>query len=365
MRDPLPLSPRQVWVLLAAAARELLWGQRAVSREIGAWRELARAIPDGQIRDDALDSIERKRENADGAALFWILPRHRDLRLLRLLVAYQIIWDFLDSLNESGAREGTTNGRQLHKALVEALDPAAPISDYYRYHPWREDGGYLRSLVEACRDACAALPSYGRVRPLVVREAKRAQVQAFNHDTDPGDRDEALRRWAAQEFSDEQRLSWFELSSAASASLAVHAFLALAAQPACTDADVGRTYAAYFPWVSAAATMLDSYVDQAEDEAKGDHRYVAHYADDAFARERVRNLVGRSIAEARRLRDGHRHAVITSCMVAMYLSKDSARTPEMRANTASIARAGGSLTRLLLPVLRLWRFTFVERTAIP
>lgn len=318
-------------------------------------------IPDGPIREDALDSIDRKRENADGAALFWILPRRRDPNLLRLLVAYQIIWDFLDSVSERGACAGTVNGRQLHRALVEALDPARPISDYYRYHPWHDDGGYLRTLVETCRETCAALPSYGRVRALIVREAERAQVQALNHDLDPRVRDEALREWAAQEFSGEQRLSWFELSSAASASLAVHAFLALAAQPACTDLEIRRTCGAYFPWIAGTATMLDSYVDQVEDAREGNHRYVDHYGSVALAGERVHTLVARSTEEARRLRDGHRHAVIAACMVAMYLSKDSARTPEMRASSASIARAGGTLTRILLPILRLWRIASAQR----
>jgi tetraprenyl-beta-curcumene synthase len=326
-------------------------------------RAKALAIPDAPIREDALSSIDRKRGHADGAALFWILPRHRDLNLLRLLVTYQVIWDFLDCVNERAADEGTVNGRQLHKALIEALDPTAPISDYYRYHPWREDGGYLRTLVETCRNGCAALPSYGRVKSLAVREARRAQVLALNHDTDPYGRDESLREWAAQEFSEEQRLSWFELSSAASASLTVHAFLALAAEPSCTDAEVRRTCAAYFPWISGTATMLDSYVDQAEDDVNGDHRYVAHYADRVVARDRVSDLVTRSAAEARRLSNGHRHAVIAACMVAMYLSKDSARTPAMRPSTAVLARAGGSLTRVLLPVLRLWRITFAQRSA--
>jgi tetraprenyl-beta-curcumene synthase len=360
MHDPLPLSMRQLWALSVAAARELIWGQRAVSREIDAWRARAHAMPDGPIREDALYSIECKSENADGAALFWILPRRREPNLLRLLVAYQIIWDFLDSVSERGACEGLANGLQLHKALVEALDPGMPISDYYRYHPWREDGGYLRALVESCRKHCASLPSYGCVKPIVVREARRAHVQAINHDTNPGVRDEALRNWAAEEFSGEQRLTWFELSSAATASLVVHAFLALAAQPTCTDLEVRRTCEAYFPWVAAAATMLDSYVDQAEDAANGDHRYVAHYATDEHVQERVRNLVTRAVVETRRLRCGHRHAVVAACMVAMYLSKDSARSPDMRASTASIACAGGSLTRVLLPVLRLWRFTFAR-----
>jgi tetraprenyl-beta-curcumene synthase len=363
MSDPLPLSPRQVWALLAAATRELLWGLKAVSREISIWRVRALEIPDAPIREDALSSLDRKRGHTDGAALFWILPRHRDLGLLRLLVTYELIWDFLDCVNEHGADAGTANGRQLHKALVEALDPGSPISDYYRYHPWREDGGYLRALVEACRTSCAALPSYGRVRPYVVREARRAQVLALNHDVDPGCRDDALKAWALEECTGEQRLTWFELSGAASASMTIHAFLALAAQPACTETDVRQTCAVYFPWMSAATTMLDSYVDQAEDELHGNHRYISHYADDTLAGERVRDLVTRSAREARRLRNGHRHAVITACMIAMYLSKDSARTPDMRADTAGIVRAGGSLTRLLLPILRVWRIVFAQRSA--
>ena len=77
--------------------------------------------------------------------------------------------------------------------------------------------------------------------------------------------------------------------------------------------------------------MLDSYVDQAEDEVNGDHRYVAHYASGALARQRMRRA-RHALGQRRRarLRNGHRHAVIAACMVAMYLSKDSARTPEMR-----------------------------------
>ncbi len=336
---------------------------RAISHEIHVWRRRALTIPDAPIREDALSSIERKRGHTDGAALFWILPRHRNLKLLRLLVAYETIWDFLDSVNERGADRGQANGRQLHLALVEALDPRASISDYYRHHPWREDGGYLRALVEACRRDCLALPSYSRVQPLVIREAMRAQVLALNHDTDPGCRDASLKAWAAHEFAGEHDVSWFELSGAASASLTVHVLLALAADPTCTKRDVDRARDVYFPWLSLATTMLDSYVDQAEDVANGDHSYIAHYQSRAVAAQRVREIVERSVREARRLPDGHRHAVIAACMVAMYLSKDSARTPAMRPTTASFVEAGGSLTRLLLPILRLWRVAYAQRSA--
>lgn len=63
----------------------------------------------------------------------------------------------------------------------------------------------------------------------------------------------------------------------------------------------------------------------------------------------------RSAGEILRLPHGERHAVLLGCMIALYLSKDSARTPAMREATRRIARAGGTLPRLLLPVLRAWR----------
>jgi hypothetical protein len=46
----------------------------------------------------------------------------------------------------------------------------------------------------------------------------------------------------------------------------------------------------------------------------------------------------------------------------MYLSRDSARTASMRAKTARLVRAGGHLTSFLLPILRLWRILYAQRS---
>jgi tetraprenyl-beta-curcumene synthase len=282
---------------------------------------------------------------------------------LRLLVAYELIWDFLDNLSERAAAHGQTDGRQLHLAIVEAIDPSTPISDYYQQHPWHNDGGYLRSLVEACRECCVTLPSYPLVRELVIREACRAQVLALNHDLDSGRRDAALKRWVACEYPGENRASWWEISGAASTPLTIHALLALAAEPACSEAEIARTHAAYFPWLSATNTMLDSYVDQVEDIENGDHSYIEHYPDPESAVRSIRALVRTSALETCSLRNGHRHAVIAAAMIAMYLSKDTAGTPQLRAGRDSFVHAGGSLTRLLLPVLRAWRIAYAQRSA--
>ncbi|HVR05087.1 MAG TPA: DUF2600 family protein [Solirubrobacteraceae bacterium] len=361
--DPAPLSARQLGALVRAALRELTWGLRAVDREARAWQALARVVPDFPIRVNAVSALARKRGHTDGAAFFSIIPRRRDGNLLRLLVAYEIIWDFLDSVNESGAGAGQDNGRRLHLALIEALDPGRRICEHYREHPWRDDGGYLRKLVETSRQSACALPAYERVRAAVVQEAVRAQVLAINHDLDPEARDAGLRRWAKREFPQAHGVSWFELSGAASASLTIHVLLALASTAACSRRDVERARDAYFPWISAATTMLDSYVDQVEDLENGDHSYIAHYPSPGHAVSRTRELIRRSLQEAGRLPDGERHILIVACMAAMYLTKDSAHTEAMRRSTRSLLAGGGSLTRLLFPILRAWRIAYAQRSA--
>jgi tetraprenyl-beta-curcumene synthase len=360
--NPAPLSLRALRALGYAATRELTWGLPAAAREEHRWKTLARAIPDGPIREDALSALLDKRGQTDGAAMFSILPRARNLALLRLLVAYQIIWDFLDSVSERGADVGVANGRQLHLALIDALDPGRPISDYYRHHPWREDGGYLRALVGVCRECCAELPSYERVRRLVVEEAGRAQVLALNHEPDPARRDSMLRDWASKEFPQGHDASWFELSGASSAGLTIFALLALASEQTCSEDEIARTRRAYFPWISTLAAMLDSYVDQAEDATNGDHSYIAHYPTPELAIEHVCQMVKRCLGEARALENSEKHILIVTSMVAMYLSKDSASTPAMRGATKRIVDTGGSLTRTLLPILRVWRIAYSQRS---
>lgn len=360
--DPAPLSARQLWALIAGAGRELSWGLPAVAREERGWRALAAEIPDRPIREDALSALREKRGQTDGAAMFATLPRARNRNLLRLLVAYQIIWDFLDSVSERGAGAGQTNGRQLHLALIDALDPSRPLSDYYLYNPWRKDGGYLQTLVNVCRESCAALPCYERVRDLVVEEARRAQVLAINHDLDPSRRDTMLEGWAHREFPHGHEASWFELSGASSAGLSIFALLALASEPTCSESEIARTRSAYFPWVSSLAAMLDSYVDQADDAASGDHSYIAHYPTPEAAIEHVCLMVHRCLSDVRSLQSGEKHILIVTSMAAMYLSKESALTPAMRASTNRIRDCGGSLTRILLPILRLWRTAYAQQS---
>jgi tetraprenyl-beta-curcumene synthase len=335
---------------------------RTVSGETSRWRARATAIPDSPLRDDALKAIDYKRANIDGAALFWTLPRRRSVDLLRVLVAYEIMADFLDCTSERGAYEGAANGLRLHRALQDALDPQAPTNDYYRHHPWRRDGGYLRSLVVACQSLSVGLPSFSTARPFIDHAAGLTEVLAINHEPDPWLRDALLTQWAKVQWSSDTGLAWFELCGGASAWLTIFALLALATDSGRSVAEARLVCDAYLPWVSLAGTMLDSYVDLADDTADSAHSYIAHYPDRAAATRRVSQILHRSLRELARLPDGHRHTVIVCCMAAMYLSKDSARLPAARSTTHSLTRATGNLAQVLTPVLRAWRILYKQQS---
>jgi tetraprenyl-beta-curcumene synthase len=364
MADPLSLTRRQTTALASAVAREFSGGLYTVGQEVRRWRRRAEAIPDPRLRADALSALAHKRGHTDGAALFWTLPRHRDRGLLRALVTYELIQDYIDSVSERAAAvDGGSDGTQLYLAIADAVDPDRPLSDHYRDQPWSDDDGYLRALVETFRAESERLPSIEVVRPWLERDAAHASVLAANHIIDPDRRDAALREWAKANFPDEAGLHWYELTAAASGWITTHAQLALAAEPGVTREQSDATDAAYFPWCALSLTMLDSYADQADDADSGDHSYFGHYPSGDEGVARLCGSIERAAEGVLSLPDGERHGVLIASMTALYLSKDCGRTPTMRGPTQRIARAGGALPRALMPVLRAWRVCNAQRSA--
>lgn len=351
-----PGSVRLALALAKALMRQLLWGRRLILREVAMWRAMAIRIPDEDLRAYALASIREKRNLAMGAGFFSILPSGRNPALVRLLVTYQLMWDFLDLASERMDSEGHAAGYQLHAALTDALAPDSPASDYYRLFPGRDDGGYVRAMVEVCRAECAGLPSYPQVEAAVLEGVAGCTVQAINHDEDAERREASLKRWATDYVRGEAvgHLPWFERTAAASAFMP-HPLLALASERDCREDEVQRTRDAYFPWMSLAIVMLDSYVDRKEDLVRGDHSYLSYYGDEQLAIDRLTEIIGSMAAGMSRLPDGAGHAVIAVCMVAMYLAQDGAHAPDMRTSTARLARAYGGKVGMALNLLRISR----------
>jgi len=351
----------QVHGLIRAILRELSWILPNTARALRLWRARALIAADELMREDLVAALVRKRPQSEGAALLAVLAPDRSAHLLSALLAYQLIWDGLDSIHER--MPDRANGLRLHRAVQDALQPWLPRHAYYLLHVCYDDGGYMATLVSSCREAVSRLPSFAAIQPLVLREATASsQILSINHDPDDVRRESDMRAWAQREGPHLRDANWHERGAASGAALVTFAALAHVTTPHWRRREIDGIRQTY-PWASAAATMLDSYADRIQDAANGDHIYVSYYETAEDASLRTAEMIEAALTCASHMRDQHRHAVVIAAMIAMYLTKDSARTPDSSAHTKQLARSGGSLACMLIPVVRLWRILYALRSS--
>ncbi|HLH14446.1 MAG TPA: DUF2600 family protein [Solirubrobacteraceae bacterium] len=350
-------AAREICALLAAGLEYWLTIFPRAWLEIRRCRALALAIPDPTLRAHALHKLTVERMNPEAAAFFAVLaPRRRRGALVRLMVDFQVAYDYLDAINEQPDTASLRNGLQLHRALCDVLqssDGAADaVGDYYRHHPQQDDGGYLRELVDACRAAMCALPCARETAPVLARAIQRcAEAQSRNHAV-LVEGDAQLIEWAAAQ-PDGERYLWWELAAAGISCLAIHALFAAAAGST-TREQAHRIDAAYYPSVCAISALLDSLVDEPGDAVSANHSFVGHYRTRALAERRFGAIAGEARALADMLAGRARHAVILAGIASFYLSAPEARSGRARPAAARTLECLGASTIPMLAVMR-WR----------
>lgn len=316
--------------------------------ELRRWRRRARQIDDPVLRTAALEALG-KRGNIEGAAAFAaVMPGRRRGKLVRALVAFQAIYNYVDLLAEQSRSRRALDARRLHAALIAALEPAARHRDYYAFHSHHEDGGYLAEMVDECRSALSALPSSATIAQAAASSAARiVDFQALSLGAD-----QALELWVRRQPPIDESPRWWEAAAAAGSSLTVHALIAAAGAPSLCAEDVATIEAAYFPWVSALHSLLDSAVDEAEDAATGQLSLMRCYTSTPEAATRMRWLALRGLHAVRVLPRGRRHAVLVVAMACSYLSAPEASAPGVLALAEGVR---GALGPLAVPALAIFR----------
>lgn len=346
---------RDTRAMLGTLARYWLVIFPVARAELAHWRRRAAAIPDETLRRHALETLADEHLNAEGAAVFAVLaPRRHRALVVRLLVRYQLMYDYLDTLTEQPVSAPLHASRYLHRALTAALGEPAP-SSYYAHYPHADDGGYLPELVGACSVAFEALPAAGSVAPTALRAARRcADGQSHNHAA-MLTRESTLARWASCATPAGSGLRWWETAAAAGSSLAIHALLASAADPALRATEAERIERAYWPWINGLNTLLESMVDAPHDSATANHSYVGHYATPHLMADRLDEIAARATGAARHLPHARQHAAILAGMAAFYLAAPEAQLPAAHPAADRVLRRLGGDVRLPLAMLRARR----------
>lgn len=290
-------------------------------------------IPDPLLRALALDAHEAKRGHVEGAAIFAALvPRAWRVRAIRLIVAWQAAYDYVDSVSEQPCADRSGNGRQLHLALMHGLSAGSTQPDYYAHFDRHQDASYLSDLIRTASDTFSMLPRRELVQSPIRRATGRiVDYQELNQlDQTP------LARWASTQTPAGVALRWWEIAAASASSLAVLALIATAANPASTVADSAAIEQAYFPWIGALNTLLDSLVDLEEDSEIDRTSLLAYYSSPDEAAERLRLIANRSMQATQTLPNSKRHALILAGMTSFYLATPEAHQPQARTAAESI-----------------------------
>lgn len=339
----------------SAATRYWLGIFPQVQRELSHWRRRALQIPDRALRRQALDAQRAERGNLDGAAAFAVLaPRAHRAQVVRASVAFQVMYEYVDSLAEEPSSDSVANGQRLHLALLTALSPHSEHPDYYEFHSGSRDNGYIRSLVNSCREALDALPSYVTVEHAALRAARRiVAYQSLNHH--PRGETHALARWASNLTPEGTGLHWWETAAGAASSLTLLPLIAVAAQPALCTSETAAMESAYFPWIGALNQLLDSLIDRAADREAGHHSLIDHYESVEEAAARLGAIARRAMQATESIPESIQHAMLLAAMSSYYLSAPGALTPSAGMVAQQVLDAMGALATPTMVILRLRR----------
>lgn len=321
--------------------------------ELRAWEAKARRIPDPILRDHALAKLRDEHLSAEGAAAFAILVRPRQrASVIRLCVAFEVMYDYVDGIGERDVPDVLNNNRRLHRALVDAF-ACGDESNYYTHNRSGADGGYLPLLVATCRREFERLPARALVVDGLVRSAVRAsEAQSLNHaGLRSGHRE--LAAWATHEAARDGRLQWWEHAAAAGSPLGIFALIAAAADDRMHTQESSAIEEAYFPWIAALHWLLESLVDRGEDAHTGNHSYVSRYPSQADATRRLAVIARHAAADARRLPHAGRHTALLIGMVSLNLSHKGAASPTARDAGNAVRNEFGWLVTPVLVGLRV------------
>jgi len=325
-----------------------------VREELDGWRRIAERMPNAELRRQALASMTTKRFHCQGGAVYAAANLPERHVLIPLIVAFQSISDYLDNLCDRSTSMDERDFRELHRSMLDAVDPEAEPGDYYRYRSDRNDGGYLHGLVRACQSRVLQLPSFEVVRPHVVELVSwYGDLQVYKH-LGLGERERRLLEWWSPRREFAPGYAWNEFAAAAGSTLGVFMLFLAASRPGLTREEAQAIRRAYFPAICALHIMLDYFIDQEEDALGGDLNFCSYYEDDETRWNRLRALAADARVAARTLPDSRFHLMIVEGLLALYLSDPKVRSQEGVSAVARRLMRASPLSRLFFRLNSVW-----------
>lgn len=316
-----------------------------VHGELAKWQEKAKLIPNDELRKQALASIETKTFHCEGGSIYGILAEEKSADVIRFIVAYQTISDYLDNLCDRSTSLDPEDFRSLHNAMLDALTPGALPKDYYQYRNEQDDGGYLQALVKTCQEVLSCIPHYENIYECNLELAEYyCDLQVHKH-VRKEDRVPLLEAWFESHRKKLPEMDWFEFSACAGSTLGIFCIVAYARNNGLSLERAKQIKSSYFPWVQGLHIMLDYFIDQEEDRKGGDLNFCFYYENEEQLQKRLEYFATEADKSIRTLPDYHFHYFINKGLLAIYLADEKVRKQkEVEEIARRLIKIGGGPT---------------------
>ncbi|WP_338750801.1 tetraprenyl-beta-curcumene synthase family protein [Bacillus sp. FJAT-52991] len=313
-----------------------------VHEQLTFWKAQAENIPNSELRQQALASIEHKTFHCEGGAVLALLSGEKKEEAVRFIVAYQTISDYLDNLCDRSTSLDPQDFAALHEAMEDSLTIDAPMREYYRFREDREDGGYLWQLVQTCQSVISTVAVYKEIAPYFQELCRYyCDLQIHKH-VRKEEREERLQTWFQQHQPSLPEMEWYEFSACAGSTLGIFCLLSYSLNDEFQPEQAQLVKDSYFPYIQGLHILLDYLIDQAEDREGGDLNFCFYYPDEQRLFERMIYFVEEADKQARKLPHARFHQLVNRGLLGVYLSDDKAfQQKKIRSMSKKMIRKSG------------------------
>ncbi|GGE77893.1 tetraprenyl-beta-curcumene synthase family protein [Priestia taiwanensis] len=317
-----------------------------VHEELAYWKKRAEQIPNEELRNQALASLEQKAFHCEGGGILALLAEKESATCIRFIVAYQTISDYLDNLCDRSTSLDPNDFAALHEAMLHALQGQNKSVNYYRFRDEQLDGGYLQELVYTCQKALKKAKHYDKIAP-VLRELSSyyCDLQVHKHVTIE-EREPRLKNWFSEHQQNVPPMEWYEFSACSGSTLGVFCLVAYAYGETLEQQQIDNIRKSYFPYVQGLHILLDYFIDQEEDKIGGDLNFCSYYEDQQELMMRLKYFISEADAHLAQIPHEKFHRLIHRGLLGIYLSdRKIKKQKDVRRMAKELVKCGGLTSR--------------------
>lgn len=297
----------------------------AVHEELNYWKKRANAIPNEELRKQAIASIEHKTFHCEGGGILAILAENDYKKSIRFIVAYQTISDYLDNLCDRSTSLDPDDFAALHESMKDAVSINKVGRNYYRNRIEQDDGGYLQELVETCQEVLEQTTHYNLIQEDLVNLCHYyCDLQIHKH-VIVDERVPRLNAWFNDYAESLPPMTWYEFSACSGSTLGIFCLISYAMKKEFKQEEAQRLYKGYFPYIQGLHILLDYFIDQDEDRNGGDLNFCFYYENDEELFRRLSHFLQEADRNTENIPHQKFHQLINRGLIGIYLSDEKVK----------------------------------------